>query len=232
MSETGPSFVKADITYSLDRYRKQIADEWDTLRPHDTLFLVTIEMLPNVTASQRAHQSNDDRTLPGDEFKQKYGIKWIRGCEIYQILGDDGQPIYDFEKGKAPDANGDVKIQSRQRGLRVLFDTNQYLADLALLKSKGSSNIYDMYGSFNLIVRRSASQNNFKAVLETIRDLMQSDLVVPDWLRDVLLGYGARDEAMFLNMENPTRTIDFGWTFLNWNHLVKSFPSLVCLKGE
>jgi intron-binding protein aquarius len=54
---------------------------------------------------------------------------------------------------------------------------------------------------------------------------MQSDLVVPDWIHDVLLGYGRRDSAHFQNVENPTRTIDFGWTFLNGKHLKESFEN-------
>jgi intron-binding protein aquarius len=40
-------------------------------------------------------------------------------------------------------------------------------------------------------VRRKAKENNFKAVLETIRDLMNTAYVgkaVPPWLHDVFLG--------------------------------------------
>lgn len=36
----------------------------------------------------------------------------------------------------------------------------------------------------------SLQENNFKAVLESIRDLMNEDCVVPPWLHDILLGYG------------------------------------------
>ena len=35
-----------------------------------------------------------------------------------------------------------------------------------------------------------AKENNFKAVLEAIRDLMNEDCVLPPWLHDILLGYG------------------------------------------
>ena len=48
----------------------------------------------------------------------------------------------------------------------------------------------DVYESFNIIMRRKPKENNFKAVLETIRDLMNTKCVVPDWLHDLLLGYG------------------------------------------
>lgn len=44
------------------------------------------------------------------------------------------------------------------------------------------------YTSFNLIVRRDPEENNFKAVLECVRDVMNADVSVPGWLNDVLLG--------------------------------------------
>ena len=46
----------------------------------------------------------------------------------------------------------------------------------------------DVYKSFNLILRRKAKENNFKAVLETIRDLMNTKCVVPAWIQNILLG--------------------------------------------
>lgn len=39
-------------------------------------------------------------------------------------------------------------------------------------------------------MRRKPKENNFKAVLETIRELMNTECVVPDWLHDIILGYG------------------------------------------
>ena len=37
--------------------------------------------------------------------------------------------------------------------------------------------LHKSYSSFNLLVRRKPKENNFKAVLETIRDLMNVDAV-------------------------------------------------------
>jgi hypothetical protein len=36
--------------------------------------------------------------------------------------------------------------------------------------------------------RRKAKENNFKPVLESIRDLMNEDVIIPPWLRDIFLG--------------------------------------------
>lgn len=57
--------------------------------------------------------------------------------------------------------------------------------------------LQDVYETFNVIMRRKPKENNFKAVLETIRDLMNTDCVVPDWLHDLILGYGSPDAAHY-----------------------------------
>jgi intron-binding protein aquarius len=51
----------------------------------------------------------------------------------------------------------------------------------------------DCYEQINLLVRRDPKENNFKAILETIRDLMNTAALgraIPTWLHDVFLGYG------------------------------------------
>ena len=54
-------------------------------------------------------------------------------------------------------------------------------------------------------------ENNFKAVLESIRDLMNEDTVMPDWLHDIFLGYGDPAQAKYTNMpqDQLLQTIDF-----------------------
>ncbi len=57
------------------------------------------------------------------------------------------------------------------------------------------------YDSLNLVVRRKAKENNFRAVLETISELMNSAASglgsVPNWLHDVFLGYGNPNAANY-----------------------------------
>ena len=57
--------------------------------------------------------------------------------------------------------------------------------------------LQDVYETFNVIMRRKPKENNFKAVLETIRDLMNTECVVPDWLHDLILGYGSPAAAHY-----------------------------------
>lgn len=81
----------------------------------------------------------------------------------------------------------------------------------------------DIHQTFNILVRRKPQENNFKAVLETIRDLMQSDLVVPDWLQKVFLGYGDPASAHYTKMPNRQLENNFRDTFLDWDHFKQTF---------
>ena len=52
----------------------------------------------------------------------------------------------------------------------------------------------------NLIVRRNPKENNFKCVLENLRDLLNLKSVetsTPSWLREILLGYGNPSAAHY-----------------------------------
>ena len=52
-------------------------------------------------------------------------------------------------------------------------------------------------------------ENNFKAVLESIRDLMNEETVLPEWLHDIFLGYGDPAAAQYTKLPNTLRTLDF-----------------------
>ncbi len=78
------------------------------------------------------------------------------------------------------------------RKIRMHLDPIQYYHD--------TQNGLDCYEKFNLLVRRNAKENNFKAVLDTIRSLINSAAIgraIPSWLTDVLLGYGDPLSATF-----------------------------------
>ena len=68
-----------------------------------------------------------------------------------------------------------------------------FLTHIFLMISK----FQDVYYTFNVVIRRDPKTNNFKAVLETIRQLLNTECVVPDWLTDVVLGYGEPDSAHY-----------------------------------
>ena len=68
------------------------------------------------------------------------------------------------------------------------------------------------YETFNVLMRRKPKENNFKAVLETIRDVMNVAAVgqaVPDWLHDIFLGYGDAAAANYRNLAQIITRLDF-----------------------
>ena len=89
-------------------------------------------------------------------------------------------------------------------------------------------------------MRRHGRENNFKAVLETIRGLTDGagsiDRVIPPWLQPLILGYGEPDSASYKSevvrsyatktpgVTKPDDALDFRDTFLNYEHLSESFP--------
>ena len=87
--------------------------------------------------------------------------------------------------------------------------------------ASGSTDVYD---TFNILMRRKPKENNFKAVLETIRELMNTSCVVPEFLHDIILGYGDPGAAHYRQMPNQSKTLDFNDTFLSFQHLRDSFP--------
>ena len=85
----------------------------------------------------------------------------------------------------------------------------------------------DVYGSFNLLIRRKSKENNFKAVLETIRELMNTKTSVPEWLHDLFLGYGDPSKK-----SNKSVSVNFNDTFLSGKHVEASFPEKVKIFSE
>lgn len=201
LGENHPAYVKADVMVNLS-LTPEIKKEWDNVRKHDVAFLITLRS--QVPIGYRFNYNK--------KFVPQYGLTYVRGCEIEGLLDEQGKLI---EEGPEPKP----EFQTDNRTYRVLLDPNQYQMDLSQ-----STNDEDVYQSFNVFMRRKPKENNFKAVLETIRDLMNTDCVVPDWLHDLILGYGDPDSAHYSKMDNKRPTLDWNDTFLNLEHLSTSFP--------
>ncbi len=76
-------------------------------------------------------------------------------------------------------------------------------------------------------MRRNSKENNFKAILETIRDVMNVAAVgnaVPDWLHDVFLGYGDAGAAHYKSLPTQISTLNMVDTFINGAHAATCFP--------
>lgn len=58
----------------------------------------------------------------------------------------------------------------------------------------------EIYGNFNLLIRRKPKENNFKAVLSSIKDVISEKPKLPPYLNQILLGYGVTDESSSFKM--------------------------------
>ena len=216
VGEQAPSRVRVDITLDLECLREDVRNEWNSLRKHDIAFLVALK--PNNTPEQHYN--------PNESFIQQVGLQYVRGCEIEGILNDEGKLIGEdvpISKNNNNDTNK-VKFSSHIRTYRVILDSNQYKIDHDKLSNQTIKD--DLYNTFNVFVRRRPKENNFKAILESIRDLINTNFVVPEWLRDLILGYGDPNSANYRHIKNPSpiASLNFNDTFISFDHLKESFP--------
>lgn len=119
-------------------------------------------------------------------FVPQVGLTTVRGCEIEGMLDSNGRVIEDGPEPRPV-------LPGENRTYRVWLDSNQYRIDM----DDASHGKEDVYEGFNVIMRRKPKENNFKAVLETIRELMNTECVVPDWLHNIILGYGDPGAAQY-----------------------------------
>ncbi|XP_055884455.1 RNA helicase aquarius-like [Biomphalaria glabrata] len=211
LGENHPAQVRADITLNLS-VKPDVKNEWQNLRKHDVAFLITLR--PEVPFGYKH--------IYKQPFIPQVGLVYVRGCEIEGLLDENGKLI---EEGPEPKP----EFHTDNRTYRVWLDPNQYQLDMANTVNGEE----DVYETFNVMMRRKPKENNFKAVLETIRDLMNTDCVVPDWLHDLILGYGDPDSAHYSKMLKGSSTLDWNDTFLSLEHLESSFPEhKVTVLGE
>ncbi|KAD7116894.1 hypothetical protein R6Q59_006423 [Mikania micrantha] len=209
IGEVKPSSVTAEVAFSISSYRTQIRSEWNSLKEHDVLFLICIRpSFEPLSADEAANAS----------VPQKLGLQFVRGCEIIEIRDEEGTLMNDFtgrikrDEWKPP--------KGELRTVTVALDAAQYHMDVSDIAEKGAE---DVYGTFNILMRRKPKENNFKAILESIRDLMNETCIVPDWLHDVFLGYGNPSAAQWTNMPDLLETVDFKDTFLDEDHVRECF---------
>ena len=145
-------------------------------------------------------------------------MKYIRGCEVEGLLDPTGRLIDESTVDKH-------YYDTDFRTYRVWLDANQYAVDTEFCRKQGQESPDIIYDSLNIMVRRKPKENNFKAVLETIRHLMNTKCLVPEWLHDVILGFGDPAAASYKNLSTTLSDLDFFDTFLDEDHLRRSFSS-------
>ena len=252
LGETISSRVTAEVVIDLEPCGASIRKEWDEVGEFHNLFLVAIDaskmtgtqapLLKDYHlhhASHKVWDSDSDRRVPDEEdstFCERFGISLVRGCMVVEVRNEAGTIL--SEPGAQVQ---EEEWKSTKRVFKVLLDSVQYASDSKSVEGS------DMYQKFNIVVRRHGRENNFKAVLETIRGLLEGagsiDRVIPPWLQTLILGHGDPTIGSYksstikqyaintVGVNKPTDFLDFSDTFLDENHLAESFRNKVVVEG-
>ncbi|KAJ4859970.1 AAA domain-containing protein [Trichoderma breve] len=221
--------IRKDIEAALRRLRPEVR------RPGETHFAgfskmampiakpTILEVVPALVGDDkpslvRAEVSFDARRL-GDGVRREWDT--LRPGDVVFLLAIHPSP----SAGQAA-ANGSKPAQSEAEKAGVL--TVRAAEVVHITDDRGR---HAREGGERLDQRRriqlkldSATENNFKPVLEAIRTLVLSEMPLPTWLHEVFLGYGDPAGAHYKNLPNRLKTIDYRDTFLGWQHLVESLP--------
>ena len=210
VSSNRPAFVRAEIALDVSKLTEGIRREWDSLRPDEVVFLLA------VSADNDSSPLQTNRSSRNADH-QKWHLTEVRSAEIVQILDEDGRALRDHQNGNV---NG-FSSRPRQRRLLVNLDATFYQADV----EKANKAKQNVYSQMNVILRRKGRENNFGHILQTVQNLIVAKTRLPDWFQEVFLGYGDPNSARYTHLDNKIHAVDFKDTFLDWDHLVESFPS-------
>ncbi|KAJ9405029.1 hypothetical protein DTO045G8_7202 [Paecilomyces variotii] len=210
VGSTRPAFVRAEIAIEVGRLGDNIRKEWESLRPDDTVFLLAIQ-----TGHPRTLALGGARDRSAAEGPR---LMYLRTAEIVQVLDENGRPLREPQQGNT---NGHT-YRPRLRRLLVNLDAEAFKRDTDA-QAKGKQDIYPL---INVIARRRGRENNFRPILQTMQQLAVSDIALPSWIQEIFLGYGDPAGAQYTQLPNRAKSVDFRDTFLDWQHLVESFPGM------
>lgn len=211
-----PAAVRAEIIIDVRRLGENVRREWESLRPDDVVFLLAVD------ASKSSKSSKCSKTDTWDSDAQRRGLVSVRAAEVIQVLDDKGRAVRDAS------AYFDGHNRSPVRRLLLKLDTAVYKRDT----QHASAGRQDVYESINLVMRRGGRENNFKPVLDSIKDLTLSDIPLASWLHEVFLGYGDPAGASYKQLPNRLKRVDYQDTFLDWHHLIESLPGKIIEPGD
>ena len=251
LGDTKPSEVICELSVTLDKCPQQTwRAEWENIRRHDILYAVTVQPGDTIAEEEEKEENGEE------QFRTKYGVVAVRGCEVVDVLdATTGVSLLPARWETSPDPRRSSEATGRNGGalrtIRVRMDSAQYAIDN---EERAGDGVRELYGSFNLVVRRREEESNYKAVLETIRSLMSTESPVgpsssssgraddmlffspeiavggvPEWLENTILGYytpnnSDNDDSNTNN--NNEASVDLYDTFIDEAHLKSVYPNI------
>lgn len=210
VGEIVPAQVKAEIILDVSRLQPGLRREWESLRSDDTVYLLALQPEDN------AHKLTNGAAAK-QSVAERLGLKAVRCAEVISVLDENSRALRFNQHDQDYTDNGP---RPRQRRLLLRLDAASYKAD----KDREASGKPDIYESINLVVRRKSRENNFRPVLESIKQLATSDAPVPSWFEEVFLGIGDPASATYKRLANKLQSVDYRDTFVDWQHLIESLP--------
>ncbi|KAF2724559.1 P-loop containing nucleoside triphosphate hydrolase protein [Polychaeton citri CBS 116435] len=212
VGEEVPAEVKAEVVLDVSRLQPGLRREWETLHEGDTVFLLAI------------HAENTGQKKPANghaSAEKSYNpLKTVRCAEVISVLDENGRIM---RRDQDTRDHIDGLARARQRRLLVRLDAGVYKHD----KHRADAAKSDVYDNVNLIVRRKQRENNFKPVLESIKQLTVSDAPLPKWFEEVFLGFGDPASASYNRLSTRIHSVDYRDTFVDWQHLVESLSGKI-----
>ncbi|CAK4030494.1 Intron-binding aquarius [Lecanosticta acicola] len=209
VGESIPAEVKAEIILDVSRLQPNVRREWESLRPDDTVYLLALH--PDDPSMKLINGGS--KHTPAETM----GLKSIRCAEVISVL-DENSRVLRYNQDAQDHIDGIAR--PRQRRLLLRLDAAAYRTD----KERADAKKGDVYDNINLVVRRRQRENNFTPMLESIKQLALSDAPLPAWFEEVFLGIGDPASASYKRLSKRLKSVDYRDTFLDWQHLIESFP--------
>ncbi|GMM36482.1 hypothetical protein DASC09_038070 [Saccharomycopsis crataegensis] len=143
-------------------------------------------------------------------YLEKYGIKHMVSATVIELLDGHGQPL---KESKMENQNENPR-NNKYRRLYVNMDPYVF-----------NNDDKELYGTFNAIIRRKKKENNFCMILESVRALLSSEINLPNWIADILLGYGDPTGESYKNQHRRASILDFSHVFDSFDHLKECLPN-------
>ena len=202
VGEEVPGEVRVEVSLDVSRLQPGLRKEWEGLIDGEVVYLLAVR--PVETKKRIGNGAVGDAwTAEGR------AIQALRCAEVISVLDENGRMLRrdNHEIGENGVGRG------RQRRLLLRLDASAYAVD----KAHADAGKGDILDSINLIIRRRARENNFKAVLSSLRSLALAPELpsVPVWLQDVFLGFGDPSGASYKRLESRLKKVDYRDTFLD-----------------
>ena len=191
LGEAKPSLVLLEVKVSFDRreYSPQMMADWDGIRPNEAMFMLTVD----ASGDANLQRHGGVRHVRGGEVLMVFDAEGNPLPNFRHVAQTSQSEYFQRHRPRKNDSNdagvrmstegimeasmlrgtpGESGPSGRERTFAIAMDAARYHADMKAMEAANSAN---PYMGFNVLLRRSPEANNFKSVLECVRDVLNED---------------------------------------------------------